>query len=100
MRGKGKLGTIQLMPHEPKKRHSRARKGKRRASIRLTSPNGILCPNCKAVVIPHTVCKKCGYYDGKEIVRINKTVVKTKAQLLKEREKEKDIEVRPEEKTS
>ena len=94
----GKIRYNTTMPHEPKKRHSRARQGKRRASIRLTSPNGMVCLNCKAIIISHTVCKKCGYYDGKEIVRTNKTVVKTKAQLLKEREKE--IEVRPEEKSS
>ena len=86
------------MPHEPKKRHSRARKGKRRASIRLTNPNGMVCLNCKSIIIAHTVCKKCGYYDGKEIVRINKTVIKTKAQLLKERETA--IEVKPGEKNS
>ena len=73
------------MPQEPKKRHSRARKGKRRASIKLKSPGGILCSNCKALVLPHMICKNCGYYQGKQIVKISKTIVKTKADLEREK---------------
>ncbi len=58
------------MPHEPKKRHSRARQGKRRASIKLVTPGFNTCPNCKNVTYPHTVCKKCGFYNGKQIIKI------------------------------
>jgi large subunit ribosomal protein L32 len=56
------------MPHEPKKRHSRARQGKRRAAISLKTTKGVICPNCKNVTLPHTVCKYCGFYAGKQIV--------------------------------
>ncbi|MCL5439258.1 MAG: 50S ribosomal protein L32 [Patescibacteria group bacterium] len=58
------------MPHEPKRRHSRQRKGKRRASIKLAVKTGIKCPNCKNMMVSHTVCKKCGYYKGKSIIKI------------------------------
>ena len=58
------------MSHEPKKRHSRQRKGKRRASIKLQVPGFAVCPNCKTTVYPHTVCKKCGFYNGKQVVKI------------------------------
>ena len=54
------------MPQEPKKRHSRARQGKRRAHIRLKPQKGILCPNCSHVINPHIVCRNCGYYNGKQ----------------------------------
>ena len=64
------------MPQEPKKRHSRARQGKRRAAIHLKTAKGSACPNCSAIVIPHTVCKKCGYYDGRQILVVNKTTVR------------------------
>lgn len=57
------------MPQEPKKRHSRQRQGKRRASIHLSIPKGIACPNCSAVTIPHQVCSKCGFYKGKEVIK-------------------------------
>ena len=55
------------MPGEPKRRHSRARKGKRRASISFAIPNAVVCPNCKSMMISHSVCKKCGYYRGKDV---------------------------------
>lgn len=64
------------MGQEPKRRHSRQRKGKRRASISLEVPNAIVCPNCQTMTLPHTVCKNCGYYRGKEYIpksKIEKT---------------------------
>lgn len=57
------------MSHEPKKRHSRARQGKRRESIKLDIPGFVACPNCKAMTYPHTVCKRCGFYNGKQVVK-------------------------------
>jgi large subunit ribosomal protein L32 len=51
----------------PKKRISKARRGERRAHLALEKPNLMICPNCKKKKEPHTVCKFCGYYDGKEI---------------------------------
>ncbi len=58
------------MPHEPKRRHSTQRKGKRRASISLTPPSVILCQNCKASTTAHTVCKNCGYYKGTRVLAV------------------------------
>ena len=66
------------MPHEPKRRHSKERKGKRRASIKLVLKKGVICPNCSAVMLPHTVCKSCGYYKGIKVVNIkDKSAKKT-----------------------
>lgn len=56
------------MPHEPKKRHSTQRQGKRRASIKLQTQKGAICPNCGNVIMPHMVCKFCGFYKGRELV--------------------------------
>ena len=60
------------MPQEPKKRHSRARQGKRRAAIKLSIRNTVLCFNCQSPVLPHTICKKCGYYKGREVIDVTK----------------------------
>ncbi len=60
------------MPQEPKRRHSRARKGKRRAGISLSIPNAIICPNCQAMMTPHSICSTCGYYRGKEYIIMTK----------------------------
>lgn len=56
------------MPQEPKKRHSRARQGKRRAHIHLETQRGTICPNCARVIRPHTICRHCGYYNGKQVL--------------------------------
>jgi len=58
------------MSQEPKKRHSRARQGKRRASISLTVTKANVCPNCSAPQIAHRVCDSCGFYKGKQVVKI------------------------------
>ncbi|HSA83358.1 MAG TPA: 50S ribosomal protein L32 [Patescibacteria group bacterium] len=61
------------MPNEPKKRHSRARQGKRRASIKLTVQNSVPCENCGNQHMPHTVCKHCGFYKKEQIFAKNQT---------------------------
>jgi len=60
------------MPQEPKKRHSRARQGKRRAAIKLGIRSTILCSNCQKPILPHIICKNCGFYKGQEVVNVNK----------------------------
>lgn len=60
------------MPQEPKKRHSKQRQGKRRAAIKLSVSKGIPCPNCNTITFAHMVCKKCGYYKGKEVLPVKK----------------------------
>ncbi|PIT89387.1 MAG: 50S ribosomal protein L32 [Candidatus Levybacteria bacterium CG10_big_fil_rev_8_21_14_0_10_36_7] len=56
------------MPHEPKRRHSRERKGKRRASIKMTLPVVSFCKNCGTPIEAHTACKACGFYKGKKVL--------------------------------
>lgn len=64
------------MSQEPKKRHSRARQGKRRASIHLSFVSSVACPNCKAQILPHTVCSTCGFYKGRKILEVDKVIVR------------------------
>ena len=66
------------MPQEPKKRHSRARQGKRRAAIKLSVRKTVLCGNCGNPVLPHTICKNCGFYKGKEVIDVKKAKKKKK----------------------
>jgi large subunit ribosomal protein L32 len=54
------------MPN-PKRRHSKARTGKRRAHDHLESPPLSLCPNCHEPKLPHRVCRSCGHYKGKAV---------------------------------
>jgi len=54
----------------PKRRHSKSRRGKRRAHDALTAPNLSVCSNCGASVMPHRVCPSCGYYKGKQVIQV------------------------------
>lgn len=65
------------MSQEPKHKHSKARKRTRRASIKLTSVLLHACKNCGKPVLPHMVCKECGFYGGKQVA--DKKTVVTKA---------------------
>ena len=66
------------MSHEPKRRHSTQRKGKRRASISLSKPAVVKCQNCKGPMKPHAVCKSCGFYKGVEVVKKKEVAKVTK----------------------
>ncbi|WZL74805.1 50S ribosomal protein L32 [Clostridiaceae bacterium 35-E11] len=55
----------------PKRKTSKARRDKRRAAnIKMTSPNIIECPQCHEPKLQHRVCKKCGFYNDKEVVSV------------------------------
>lgn len=55
------------MPHEPKKRHSKAKKRTRQSAIKLETLGLITCTNCKEPALPHQACKNCGFYGGKKV---------------------------------
>ena len=46
----------------PKKRTGKAKQNARRANWKGSVPATTTCPNCKAIVLTHTVCPECGYY--------------------------------------
>jgi large subunit ribosomal protein L32 len=53
----------------PKKRTSRARRDKRRATHKVGSPRLNECPRCHQPRLPHRVCPNCGTYAGREVIR-------------------------------
>ena len=55
----------------PKRKVSKARRDKRRSAVwKLDTPAFSRCTNCGALTAPHKVCKNCGYYNGKEVVKV------------------------------
>ncbi|MFZ0428180.1 MAG: 50S ribosomal protein L32 [Acidobacteriota bacterium] len=54
----------------PKRRHSRSRRGKRRSHDFLTAPSLSICSNCGSQVMPHRVCPNCGHYKGRQVVEV------------------------------
>lgn len=53
----------------PKRKHSSARRDKRRASTwKLDAPALATCSNCGELKSPHRVCDLCGHYKGKQVI--------------------------------
>lgn len=53
----------------PKRRHSNARTGKRRAHDALRAPGLSECPQCHEMKRPHRACPNCGTYRGRAVLR-------------------------------
>jgi large subunit ribosomal protein L32 len=54
----------------PKQKQSKTRGRKRRTHWKLRFPELIKCPHCHSLKLPHRLCQNCGYYKGKEIIKI------------------------------
>ncbi|MCI0515473.1 50S ribosomal protein L32 [candidate division KSB1 bacterium] len=54
------------MPN-PKRRHSRTRRDKRRTHWKLTAPAVVECSNCHQPKLPHAACPNCGFYNGRQV---------------------------------
>ena len=61
------------MPN-PKRRHSKARTRSRRAHDFLTAKSLSKCPQCQEAKMPHRACMKCGYYKGREVVKVKEVL--------------------------
>ena len=75
----------------PRHKHTRSSVGQRRMHIFITQAALTTCSKCSAPVKPHIVCKKCGFYKGKEVInvlgKLNKKERKAKELEMKEAEK-------------
>lgn len=54
----------------PKRKLSTRRQARREQSIKLKIKKAVRCSNCRELTLSHRVCKKCGFYDGKKIIKI------------------------------
>ncbi|OPZ32403.1 MAG: 50S ribosomal protein L32 [Tenericutes bacterium ADurb.BinA124] len=75
----------------PQRRTSKTRKRLRRSHFKLELPGMMVCPNCGEMKLAHTVCKECGYYDGKLVkeIKVKKTAEKEEAAETKAEAKTK-----------
>ncbi|NDL66871.1 50S ribosomal protein L32 [Anaerotalea alkaliphila] len=54
----------------PKRKHSAARRDKRKANYKLTAPNLTVCSKCGEPAMPHRACRACGTYKNKAVVEV------------------------------
>jgi len=57
------------MPN-PKHRHSKARRDRRRAHDHLDQPAMSICPSCYQPKMPHRVCPHCGMYERRQVLHV------------------------------
>jgi large subunit ribosomal protein L32 len=60
------------MVPQPKRKHSKGRRDRRRAHDALVNNNLVQCSNCGEMRLPHVVCPNCGYYQGREVIDMEK----------------------------
>jgi len=54
----------------PKRKHSQARRDKRRSQWKLTLASLTRCPQCAKVIVSHQACSYCGFYRGRQVLEI------------------------------
>ena len=55
----------------PRARISKQRRNKRRSSHwKLALPSLVKCPKCGEPVLSHRACKACGYYAGRQVIKV------------------------------
>ena len=60
------------MPPHPKRKHSSGRRDRRLAHDALLAQNLVQCSHCGEMRLPHRICPKCGHYQGREVIEIEK----------------------------
>ncbi len=60
------------MPN-PKRRHSKARRNRRRAHDHLPARSLEECPHCHEMKLPHQACPHCGYYRSREALLVEES---------------------------
>ncbi|HQL39150.1 MAG TPA: 50S ribosomal protein L32, partial [Anaerolineaceae bacterium] len=54
------------MVPQPKRKHSKGRRDRRRAQDNLQTVSIVQCSHCGEMRPSHTVCPNCGHYQGRE----------------------------------
>ena len=65
----------------PKNKSSKARRDKRRANWKMSAPNLVKCSKCGALMMPHRVCRACGSYNKREIIKMEEAEIMQLAAL-------------------
>lgn len=76
----------------PRSHHTKSRRNKGRSHFALKAISISSCQKCGKPILPHLVCKNCGFYKNEEVIdvlaKLEKREKKKKAKELAEQEKE------------
>ncbi len=62
-------------------RSNHSHTGNRRSHHALTAGSISNCPDCKAPILPHNVCKNCGKYQGRQVLDVKSKLEKREKKL-------------------
>ena len=54
-----------------KRKTSKARRNQRKANWKLSPLNLVKCSKCGELMMPHRVCKACGSYANRVVVKVD-----------------------------
>ena len=74
----------------PAKRRPKSSKLRRASHFALTNLALTTCGHCHKPVLPHCVCRNCGYYRGRPVLRISKRREAGKEPEVKEKRKKEE----------
>jgi large subunit ribosomal protein L32 len=60
------------MGPQPKRKISSGRRDRRRSHDALVPNTLVQCSNCNEMRLMHKVCPSCGYYKGREVIKVQK----------------------------
>jgi len=60
----------------PKQHHTKGRRDRRRIRFKIETKTLVACSHCKKMIKSHEICPYCGYYKGKEEVKMAKKTKK------------------------
>ena len=63
----GRLATLPRPMAVPKRKTSKSRRDKRRATHAIETPRVNVCPQCGSPKRAHRICPTCGTYKGREV---------------------------------
>ncbi len=72
----------------PGHRRTSSHKRRRAAHFALGKKNLTKCSHCDKTVLPHHVCRNCGYYKGRQVIKIKSKVKLGKPKKDKKEAKE------------
>jgi len=54
----------------PKRKTSKSKQRKRKATQKISSPTLAECPQCHNLKPPHNICPNCGYYKKRKVIEV------------------------------
>jgi large subunit ribosomal protein L32 len=82
----------------PRQRHTKSRRNKGRSHQALKILNLTNCLKCGQPVLPHSVCKNCGTYQGREVIDVLKKLTKREQKKRKKELAEQEEQAKEEHK--